>query len=254
MAFGNVPFPDSQTIEMSARYLPLNPPCDAQGIAGGVPSPFPVITPNQAQFEWGIHSSMISAMQDLSNEEVTTLLNQSASGNDKAVIQLYRHYFSFLYAYVRHQLADTQAAQEVTQDVFFAVFLKPQSFAGNARFSTWLCGIAKNKCVDWWRKERGPMALTSLDENDQYDQIDPNWDLMANLEAKQNSEAMRKCLDKLPTDQREAIFWVHYQEEGLESVAKHLDCPVGTVKSRLFNARTKLRDCMSRWLKGGRNV
>jgi len=98
------------------------------------------------------------------------------------------------------------------------------------------------------------MALARLDENDQYDQIDPNWDLVANLEAKQDSEAMLKCIDKLPTDQREAIFWVHYQEEGLEVVAKHLECPVGTVKSRLFNARLKLRDCMSRWRKGGRNV
>jgi RNA polymerase sigma-70 factor (ECF subfamily) len=201
-----------------------------------------------------VRSIMISAMQDLSNDEVTTLLNQIASGNDKAATQLYQRYFDFLYAYVRHQLADSQAAEDVTQEVFVAVFLKPQTFAGNARFSTWLCGIAKNKCVDWWRKNRIPMALAPLDENNQGEQIDPNWDFVANLETQQNNEAMRKCIDKLPTDQREAIFWVHYQEEGLEAVAKHLDCPVGTVKSRLFNARTKLRDCMSRWLKGGRNV
>lgn len=202
----------------------------------------------------GIHSSMISAMQDLSNEEVTTLLNQIASGNDKAATQLYQCYFDFLYAYVRHQLADTQATEDVTQEVFVAVFLKPQTFAGNARFSTWLCGIAKNKCVDWWRKQRGPMALAPLDENDQDDQVDPNWDFVSNMETQQDNEAMRKCIDKLPTDHREAIFWVYFHEEGLEAVAKHLDCPMGTVKSRLFNARKKLRDCMSRWLRGGRHV
>jgi RNA polymerase sigma-70 factor (ECF subfamily) len=197
---------------------------------------------------------MISAMQDLSNEEVTTLLNQIASGNDKAAIQLYQHYFRFLYAYVRHQLADSHAAEDVTQDVLLAVFIKPQTFAGSAKFSTWLCGIAKNKCKDWWRKNRGPMAYAPPDESNQDEQIDPNWDFVANLEKQQNDEAMRKCVDKLPTDQREAVFWVYFSEEGLETVAKHLDCPVGTVKSRLFNARDKLRDCMSRWLKGGRHV
>jgi len=196
--------------------------------------------------------SMISTMQDLSNVEVIALLNQSASGNDKAATQLYQHYFPTLYAYVRHQLADSQAAEDVTQEVFVAVFHRPQSFAGKAKFLTWLCGMAKNKCADWWRKNRSQLELDSVIEIDQVESIDPNWDLVVNLEAKQDSDAMRTCVDKLSPEHREAIFWVYFQEQGLDAVAQHLDCPVGTVKSRLFNARKKLHDCMSRWLSGGR--
>lgn len=215
-------------------------------------SSIPIITANQTHLKWDRRSSMISVMQDLSNVEVIALLNQSASGNDKAATELYQHYFPTLYAYVRHQLADSQAAEDVTQEVFVAVFYKPQSFAGKAQFLTWLCGMAKNKCADWWRKNRSQMMRNPLIETNQDEPIDPNWDLVANLEAKQDSEAMRTCVDKLPPEHREAIFWVYFQEQGLDAVAKQLGCPVGTVKSRLFNARKKLLDCMSRWLSGGR--
>lgn len=196
---------------------------------------------------------MIPAMQDFSNEEVIALLNQIAPGNDKAAIQLYQHYHGFLYAFVRHRLADSHTADDITQEVFMAVFNKPQAFSGKALFRTWLCSIASNKCVDLGRKQRDQVVHTHLDEGNQDEQVDPNWDLVANLEVKQDGEAMRTCVDKLPPEQREAIFFVYFQDEGLEAVAKQLNCPVGTVKSRLFNARKKLHDCMSRWLSGGRD-
>lgn len=193
-------------------------------------------------------------MDDLSNDEVGNLLNQIANGDDQAAKQLYQRYFGFLYSYVRHQLADSAAAEDVTQEVFVSVFLKPQAFADQSKLSTWLCGIAKNKCVDWWRKNGNRLDMCNDADSVQDDQIDPNWDLLANLQTQQDRQAMRDCVDALPPEQREAIFWVYFQDAGLEAVAKHLDCPTGTVKSRLFNARKKLRGCMSRRVTGASYV
>jgi len=193
-------------------------------------------------------------MDDLSNDEVNKLLNQIANGDDQAAKQLYQHYFGGLYAYVRHQLADSAAAEDVTQEVFVTVFLKPQAFAGQSKLSTWLFGIAKNKCVDWWRKNRNRSDRSNDADSVQDDQVDPNWDVLANLQTQQDSEAMRACIDTLPPEQREAIFWVYFQDAGLETVAKHLDCPTGTVKSRLFSARKKLRDCMLSRMTGANYV
>lgn len=191
-------------------------------------------------------------MNDLPIDDISRLLNQIVRRSDKAAKQLYEHYFGFVYAFVRHQLPVDQAAEDVTQDVFVSVFLKPQSFSGNSKFSTWLCGIAKNKCVDWWRKNRDSVSNENDDEQQLDDQLDPNWDFVADLQIKQDHEALRHCVDKLPAEQREAVFWTYFQDEGVDVVAKQLECPAGTVKSRLFNARKRLHDCMSRWLAGGR--
>ena len=195
---------------------------------------------------------MISPMTDLPNGDISALLNRIARGDDKAAKTLYGHYFRFLYAYVRHQLPSDQAAEEVTQDVFISVFLKPQAFGGNSKFSTWLCAISKNKSVDWWRKNKEVLTADHTDESAEDDEIDPDWDFVAQLEEKQDHDALRHCVDKLPVEQKEAVFWTYFKEESVDVVAKQMGCPMGTVKSRLFNARRSLHDCMTRWIAGGR--
>lgn len=191
-------------------------------------------------------------MTDLPNPEVIALLEKIGKRDDEATKTLYTHYSGFLYAYVRHRLPDDAASEEVTQDVFLSTFSKPDSFTGQSKFSTWLCAIAKNKSVDRWRKYKGDISYEDLDENYLENQVDPNWDFTAALEAIQDHAALRHCIDRLPVEQREMVFWVYYQDESVANAAKHSGCAEGTVKSRLFNARRKLHDCMSQWISGGR--
>lgn len=192
------------------------------------------------------------SMTDLPAATVAELLREIGEGDDKAVIRLYRHYHDFLFAFIRHRLSNDADAEEVTQDVLMAVCKKPQAFRGQAKFSTWLCGIAKFKIIDLHRKQGDLPVLTDPDDDAVQDQPDPNWDFVAQLEAEEDEEALRLCRDALPEEQKEAIFWVFYQGEGLEDVAQRQSCPVGTVKSRLFNARRRLHDCMTRWMQRGR--
>ena len=192
-------------------------------------------------------------MTDLPSDTLSEILNRLGQGDDKAATRLYRHYHDFLYAYLRQRLADDAAAEEITHDVFLAVFQKPQAFGWKSKFFTWLCAIAKFKAADRWRDQKRELPLDDVGEDVLENEPDPNWDFVARLEAVQDSEAMRYCIDRLPTDQRETIFWVYYQDASVEEVARHQDCPVGTVKSRLFNARKRLRDCVSRWIEGGRH-
>ena len=191
-------------------------------------------------------------MTDLPNPEVIDLLKQISMRSDAAAKILYKHYFRFLYAYVRHHLPNDAASEDVTQDVFLSTFSKPDSFTGQSKFSTWLCAIAKNKSVDWWRKYKGDISYEDLDENYLDNQLDSDWDFTAALETAQDHAALRHCIDRLPVEQREMVFWVYYQDESVGNVAKHGGCAEGTVKSRLFNARRKLHDCMSQWIAGGR--
>lgn len=179
-------------------------------------------------------------------------MTQIAKHDDNAAARVYRHYHGFLYAYVRHRLADDSAAEDVAHDVFMSVFQKPMAYSGQAKFSTWLCAIAKFKTIDWWRQRNKDVPVIDISDDVIEFELDPNWDFVAQLEAAQDAQAVRYCMDKLPADHRDAIFWTFFQDAGLEEVTKHQNCPVGTVESRLFNARKRMRDCVSRWIQGGR--
>lgn len=193
-------------------------------------------------------------MIDLPEATIAQLLNEIGRGDEKAVTRLYRHYHGFLFAFIRHKLSNDADAEEVTQDVLMAVCKKPQTFLGQANFSTWLCGIAKFKVIDLRRKQGGGLPMAEVDDELIQEQADPNWNFVAQMEAEEDEEALRLCRDALPDEQKEAIFWVYHQGEGLETVAQRQACPVGTVKSRLFNARRRLHECMTRWMQGGRHA
>lgn len=193
-------------------------------------------------------------MNDLPVATIAELLNEIGKGDEKAVIRLYRHYHGFLFAFIRHQLSNDADAEEVTQDVLMVVCKTPQAFRAQARFSTWLCGIAKFKIVDLRRKQGCGLPIADVDDDVVQEQADPNWNFVEQLEAEEEEDALRHCRDALPDEQKEAIFWVFYQGEGLAAVAVRQACPVGTVKSRLFNARRRLHDCMTRWMQGGYHV
>ena len=187
-------------------------------------------------------------MKDLPAQELADLLNRIGEGDDKAFTRLYRHYHGFIYAYLRHRMADEHAAEEVAHDVFVAVFKRPLSFGGTSKFSTWLCGIANNKAVDWGRHDRRTVQVAEIKDDALAAIADPQADFVARLEEIQGEEAVRDCVDALPDAHREAVFFAYYQDEDMAAIAQRQSCPVGTVKSRLSNARKKLVDCLSRWM------
>ena len=130
---------------------------------------------------------------------------------------------------------------------------KPEQYTGESSYKTWLCGIAKNVCGTWIRKQQTGInkATIDLDEESFENLADPNWGILEQIESRERDEILRECIDALPETHREAFYWTWFEEEPLESVAEKLSCPVGTIKSRLFNARTKIADCVRNAFEAG---
>jgi RNA polymerase sigma-70 factor (ECF subfamily) len=187
-------------------------------------------------------------MKDLPVQSVTSILNRIAQGDDKAATELYRHYYGFVYAYLRYKMADEQAAEDAAQDVFIAVCRRPLAFQRSSKFSTWLCGIANNKAKDWLRKKGRSVPMVDIDEEVLGEIPDPEADIVDRLGDAQNAEIVRKCVEGLPDKHREVVFLSYYEEASMEEIAERVSCPEGTVKSRLSHARAKLLDCLKRWL------
>lgn len=185
-------------------------------------------------------------MKNLPQEELTKLLNLITLGDNKAVEVVFRHYQAALYAFIRLRVRDDSAAEEILNDTFMIAFQKTAQYDGTAEFKTWLCGIAKNVCGTWIRKQNTGLARSTIEVDEEiFDNLpDPDWDVVSRLESQEMDEILRECIDSLPITHREAFFWTWFEELPLEAVSERLCCPVGTIKSRLFNARAKITDCV----------
>lgn len=185
-------------------------------------------------------------MKDLPEKELEGLLNRIALGDSKAVELIYRHYQSSVFAFIRLRVRDDGAAEEILNDTFMIAFQKSEQYNSTSAFKTWLCGIAKNVCGTWMRKQNTQIARSTVEIDEEiFDNLpDPDWDIVARLESQEMDEILRECIDRLPMSHKEAFFWTWFEEEPIEVVAQRLECPAGTIKSRLFNARAKIADCV----------
>lgn len=187
----------------------------------------------------------------LAHEDIKARLNQIAHGCNQSAEVLYRQYSSGLYAFVRMRIPNDEAAEELVNDTFMIAFQKAAAFNGTSSFKTWLCGIAKNLCGTWIRKQRsrGAGKNISMDhDEDLFSEVEGKLadyrDAQALLEEAELDEALLLCIDKLPGRQKETLHWAWFEELSIAEVAQQMSCSQGTVKAQLFNARNKVMNCL----------
>ncbi|HEX6361350.1 MAG TPA: sigma-70 family RNA polymerase sigma factor [Albitalea sp.] len=190
----------------------------------------------------------------MDHDEVLRLLRRIGDADEAAFRELYRAFSRRLYAYVLRQLGDPSQAEEIVADTLYEVWRAPAKFRGDAQFSTWLIGIARNKVLMAFRArkpDREHEDLADVAETVAADEPGA-FELLAQ---QQRHEGVRHCMDRLSDDHRECIHLVFYEGFSLAEVAAVQACPEGTVKTRLFHARQKLKTCLKLLLQregGGR--
>ena len=183
----------------------------------------------------------------MDNDEVLRLLGRIERADEAAFRELYRAFSRRLYAYVLRQHGDPAQAEEIVSDTLYEVWKAPAKFRGDSQFSTWLIGIARNKVL---------MAFRGRKPDETHDDLDDVADVVPSDEAgpfdqlahQQRREGVRSCMDKLSDEHRECVHLVFYEGLALAEVASVQGCPEGTVKTRLFHARQKLKQCLQNLL------
>ena len=183
----------------------------------------------------------------MDNPQVLRLLGRIEQADEGAFRELYCAFSRKLYAYVLRQLSDPAQAEEIVADTLYEVWKAPAKFRGESQFSTWLIGIARNKVLMHWRGRKPDAGHDDVaDLAEQLPSDAPGaFELMAHP---QRSEGVRDCVDKLGHDHRECVHLVFYEGMALADVARIQQIPEGTVKTRLFHARQKLKQCLRRML------
>jgi RNA polymerase sigma-70 factor (ECF subfamily) len=179
----------------------------------------------------------------MDNDDVLRLLGRIEQADESAFRELYRAFSRKLYAYVLRQLSDPAQAEEIVSDTLYEVWKAPTRFRGDSLFSTWLIGIARNKVLMAWRGRKPDAQHDDLDDvAESIAGDDPS--AFEQLAQQQRSVGVRRCMDKLSSEHRECIHLVFYEGMSVVDVAKTQQCPEGTVKTRLFHARQKLKNCL----------
>jgi RNA polymerase sigma-70 factor (ECF subfamily) len=161
------------------------------------------------------------------------LLADIAAGLEQAFVELYRRRHNDVYRFVFAMAKSRSFAQDVTQEVFLNVLENARRFdsrKGSVR--AWLFGCARYVTLDRLRLERRwtddmPADLTTLDGDE-------------SLLADQRVERLHAAIARLPVEYREAVVLFELQELTYAETAAVLDCPVGTVRSRLHRGRALL--------------
>ena len=169
------------------------------------------------------------------------LLRRIAAGDDTACRMLMQRHLVRLHALATRLLDDASEAEDVCQDVFIAAWnVAPRWQAGrapgDARFGTWLHGVALNACRDRLRRRR-PLADGALDAL--HDPADGPSRRVASAES---VRTVRAAVAALPERQREALVLCHFQELAQREAAALMGIGVDALESLLARARRTLRD------------
>ena len=179
----------------------------------------------------------------MDNPEVMQLLARVEQGDEAAFRVLYKAFSRKLYAYTLRQTGDPAQAEEIVSDTLYEVWRQPARFRGDAQFGTWLIGIARNKVLMAFRARRPDADHDDLD--DLSEQLEGEggcaFDVLAR---KQRHEGVQHCMGKLSDEHRECVHLVFFEGMSLGEVAQVQSCLENTVKTRLFHARQKLRNCL----------
>jgi RNA polymerase sigma-70 factor (ECF subfamily) len=180
--------------------------------------------------------------------EDEALVQSVAEGSDAAFETLFERYRDRVFQFVLWQLgAGRDLAEELTQEVFFQLYLSASTFRHRSRFRTWLYSLARNVCRHHERKHRRESGALRWGEDNEAPVLSDGGrsDALERLTAAEDRARVRQAVAALPREQRAALLLRDWEELSYQEIAAVLDIPVGTVRSRLHNARCALAHTLS---------
>ena len=192
------------------------------------------------------------------------LVMSARAGDREAFAQLVQRYEAQVYTMSMRMLSNREDARDLAQEVFLTVYQSLDRFRGEAQFRTWLYRVTLNRCRDEIRrrgtvKHTRPLSLDGIagaaDADEGASGIEPaarEPSPEAEARGRETQALVRKAIDRLPEELREALLLRDTQDLAYEQIASVLEVPVGTVRSRLNRARTRLAELLEPILEGGR--
>lgn len=177
---------------------------------------------------------------NLENLNEENLIARAKEGDTYAFEILISNNFSILKGYVLKLTCNKDLAEDIIQDTLLSAVININSFNVNAKFSTWLIKISTNKYRDYLRKVKETEILLDV--------IPSSHNLEDEVIKKEELEEVFNILKSMPKDKRIVFILKHYYGYNYEEISEIVDCPIGTVRSRLHYG---IKEIISKF-KGGK--
>ncbi|MFM1850300.1 MAG: hypothetical protein RL446_1139 [Pseudomonadota bacterium] len=173
------------------------------------------------------------------------LVDRVKSGDQQAFNLLVRKYERKVFRLISRLVRDPAEVEDVSQEAFIKAYRALPQFRGDSAFYTWLYRIAvntaKNHLVAQGRRPI-PLSDTLSEDEDgesfgREDVVSDNQTPEAELLSRQIAETVNRAIEALPQDLRTAVTLREMEGLSYEEIAEAMNCPIGTVRSRIFRAR-----------------
>ena len=156
-----------------------------------------------------------------------------AAGDRRALEELYLSYHRRLARFLSRFTPRYENIEEIINDTFLVVWQCAKDFRNASQVSTWIIGIAYRTALKSFRRQKNHIGARSLEDYPEQT-VDPTVDT-------EMHDWLKHGLSQLPIEQRLTLELAYHMGHSLEEIAVITECPVGTVKARLFHARENLR-------------
>lgn len=190
-----------------------------------------------------VQGHRVQAMEDRVSQALDQdLVARVQRGDSAAFDLLVRKYQNRVAALISRYIRDWAEVQDVAQDTFIRAYRAIGSFRGDALFSTWLHRIAVNTAKNHLAasNRRPPTDAVELEDAELFesglrlrDNDTPERELMR----QQLEQTVLRAVEELPPELRDAITFREVEGMSYEEIAERMQCPIGTVRSRIFRAR-----------------
>lgn len=188
----------------------------------------------------------------------TVLASTHQNDDCEAFDEIVARYKDGIYNYIWRMVSNRDDAEDLAQEVFVRAFASMKSFRRESNIRTWLYRIATNLCIDKYRRSSVEKQLItplmqSGDCNEDakpLDVPDMTYDPERTYDRTELQAEVQRALSKLPDKLRSVIILYDIEGMSYEEIAETVSCPIGTVKSRIFNARAQLRKLLKPYIEG----
>jgi RNA polymerase sigma-70 factor (ECF subfamily) len=172
------------------------------------------------------------------------LVARSIRGDQDSFNELVLRWERPIYSLAYRTIGRAEDARDVCQETFLRAFRALPAFRGQSKFSSWLYRIALNLCRDWQRRERRAPVVRFGDDTDAREAAagaEPSETIEDLVARRDLTGLVERAMESLPAEQRTTIVLKEYHGLTFQEIADVMECPLSTVKTRLYQGLAVLR-------------
>jgi len=169
------------------------------------------------------------------------LISRIGKGDERALEEFYGRFERRILAFAQQRLNDPASASDILNEVMLEIWKSASRYEGRSSVATWVLSITRHRLIDRLRQQGG-RVFEDIDEVSLMADVPSAEEALAGAA---DASAVRACIEQLPAAQREAIHLAFFEDRSYAEIAQIMDCPEGTVKTRVYHAKRILKGCLA---------